>query len=323
MNYRIGQRVRLLHASGEGVIVNLIDKKTVEVDMGDDFPVDVSVDEIIPIDRAEAFYLGDEEKTPEPEKKTNSLKTTGTLGISLIELSLVVYKYEDEDLYEVLLINPEPVTMAFTCYGRTKNAYQGLETGLLETGEYAKIASFSRNELDKHKSFYVQTLSFRPGKGHPHAPFVQELPWNRSHLQKPSRYLSAINQSGWVFNLRQDVLKRDVQQIPESEFIRIKEIEAPTPRLDVEVDLHIEALVSKPHQLAPSEMLSIQQKRIEKALNDAVIERHASLVLIHGVGEGKLRKVVQAAVKEAPHVLSYAPADPKRYGNGATKVIFK
>ena len=104
MNYRIGQRVRLLHASGEGVIVALIDKKTVEVDMGDDFPVDVNVDEIIPIDRAEAFYLGDEETTPEPEKKTNSLKTTGTLGISLIELSLVVYKHEGEDLFEVLLI---------------------------------------------------------------------------------------------------------------------------------------------------------------------------------------------------------------------------
>ncbi|MFK7925039.1 MAG: DUF2027 domain-containing protein [Bacteroidia bacterium] len=323
MKYRIGQRVRQLHASGEGVIVALIDSKTVEVDMGDDFPVDVNIDELIPIDRAEAFYLGDDTANPEPEKKSNSLKTTGALGLSLIELSLVIYKHEEEDLFELLLINPEPVTMAFTCYGRNKNAYQGLETGILESGEYAPIASFNRNELDKHKSFYVQILSFRPGKGHPHAPFIQELPWNRSHLQKPSSFLSAINQSGWVFNLRQDTFKRDIEQIPQSEFIRIKEIEAPTPRPEPEIDLHIEALTSKPHQLAPSEMLAMQQKRIEKAINDSVIERYASMVLIHGVGEGKLRKIVHAALKEAPHVLSYAAADLKRYGNGATKVIFK
>ncbi|MEL7339467.1 MAG: DUF2027 domain-containing protein [Bacteroidota bacterium] len=311
----------MLHASGEGVIVSLIDNRTVEVDMGDDFPVDMDVDELIPIDRSEAFYLG-EERSAEPESKSSNPKTSST-NTTLIELSLAIYKEEEEDRYPVVLINPEPVTMPFTCYGRTPKGYQGLETGVLESGEYAPIASFTRKELDQFKSFYVQVLSFRPGKGHPHTPFIQELKWNRSQLQKPSRYIGAINQSGWVFNLRQDTFLKDIENIPQSEFIRIRETEAPTPRPNVEVDLHIEALVSKPHLLAPSEMLQLQQKRIEKALNDAVLERYASLVLIHGVGEGKLRKIVHAALKESPAVLSFGPADPKQYGNGATKITFK
>ncbi|MEL6844556.1 MAG: Smr/MutS family protein [Bacteroidota bacterium] len=322
MKYRIGQRVRLLHDSGEGVIVSLIDKRTVEVDLDDDFAVDVDVDDIIPIDRAEAFYLG-EERSAEPETKSSTNAKTSSTNTTLIELSLAVYKEESEDRYHLVLINPEPVTMPFSCYGRTQKGYVGLETGVLDSGEYAQIASFSRKELDQHKSIYVQVLSFRPGKGHPHTPFIQELKWNRSHLQKPSRYIGAINESGWVFNLRQDTFLKDIENIPKSEFIRIRETEAPTPRPNVEVDLHIEALVSNPLLLAPSEMLQLQQKRIAKALNDAVLERYASLVLIHGVGEGKLRKVVHEALKEADHVLSYAPADPKQYGNGATKVIFK
>ena len=43
MRYRIGQKVRLLHDSGEGVIISLIDKYHVEVDLGDDFPIDVHI----------------------------------------------------------------------------------------------------------------------------------------------------------------------------------------------------------------------------------------------------------------------------------------
>ena len=77
MDFRVGQRVRLLHESGEGVIVRLIDKKTVEVDMGDDFPIDVAVDELILIDQAERRYMGgkaDEDEKQDAEKRSKAIK---------------------------------------------------------------------------------------------------------------------------------------------------------------------------------------------------------------------------------------------------------
>ena len=66
MKFRVGQRVRMLHESGEGVVTKLIDKKHVEVDLGDDFPIDMHVDELIPIDRSEQTYL-----TPEEEEEAS------------------------------------------------------------------------------------------------------------------------------------------------------------------------------------------------------------------------------------------------------------
>lgn len=319
MKYRVGQRVRMLHDSGEGVIIQLIDQYHVEVDLGDDFPIDVHVDELIAIDRAESNYLG---KGTESEKEVPTTHNPKVLGSSMVELSLLVIPREEERV-ELILINPEPVDMTYTCYARLPKGFQGLRTGMLGPGEYQSLAKYKRNELEKQKGFYFQVLSFRLGKGHPHQPFVREVKWNKSLLQKPSRRIVALSADGWVFNLREDPLAKAVENIPESEFIRVRKSEQPVHRPEPEIDLHIEVLTKKAFQLSPSEMIALQKKRIEQALNDSVMDNYASMVLIHGVGEGKLRKMVQEALKKAPHVKSYSPADPVRYGNGATKVIFK
>ena len=52
-------------------------------------------------------------------------------------------------------------------------------------------------------------------------------------------------------------------------------------------------------------------------------EHYASMVLIHGVGEGQLKALVYDILKNTAHVKSFGPGDPARYGNGATKVIFQ
>lgn len=311
--------MRLLHDSGEGIITQLIDRYHVEVDLGDNFPVDVHIDELIPIDRAEASYLGGEKETDRPESGSQN---PTVLGTSMVELSLVVAKRE-EDQFELVLINPEPIEIVYTCYARSPKSFQGLRIGRLDSGEYQTLARYNRKDLDSYKGFYFQVLGFRPGKGHPHAPFVRELLWNRSRLQEPVKTIAALDSPGWVFNLREDPLVKAVEKIPESEFIRVRESEAPVYRPEPEIDLHIEALVPRAYQLSPSEIISIQQKRIDQALNDSLLEHYASMVLIHGVGEGTLRKMVHETLKKAAHVKSFGPADLNRYGNGATKIIFK
>lgn len=50
------------------MITAIIDKKTVEVDLGDDFPVDFPIDELIVIDRKENILLPKVEKEEEKKK---------------------------------------------------------------------------------------------------------------------------------------------------------------------------------------------------------------------------------------------------------------
>ena len=123
-------------------------------------------------------------------------------------------------------------------------------------------------------------------------------------------------------SLRSSKQKADIDQLKESDFIRIRDRDKPKPKIVPEIDLHIEELVANPVLLAPSDMLRVQIKRLEEALGEAALQDYDEMVLIHGIGNGTLKSAVIEALKMAPHVKSFESADPARYGNGATKVFF-
>ncbi|MEO1418324.1 MAG: Smr/MutS family protein [Bacteroidota bacterium] len=319
MQYRVGQRVRLLHESGEGVIVELVDKFHVEVDMGDDFPIDVHVDEIIAIDHTETAYLKSDDDSKSNETKARTIQTLGT---SILDLSMVVIP-GTEGQYELHVVNPEPSDALFTAYTKSGNKYTGLASGILASGERYKFQTIDLADLNKTKSFFFQILLFLPGKGYPHAPLQKELQWSKARLQAPPKMLKPFKKEGWVFNLRDDKQMLDVKAIQASEFIKVREVDIPSERKEVEVDLHIEELVKRPDRLAPSEIIQIQLEHFQKKYDEAIMNHHGSLIVIHGVGLGILKKEVHKLLKGKPEVKEFLPADPGKYGNGATKVVFK
>ena len=310
--YRVGQRVRLLHDSGEGVITALIDQNHVEVDMGDDFPMDMHIDEIIPVDRTEGKYLG--EKTQD-----EASQTAQKLGPAILEVSLVVTPV-GESGYDFHLINPEPVEMLFTAYLKAAKKYHGLAKGSLPHAGMYLLGTLDEKEVSKIQGFYFQLISFKAGLGHPHAPFICEFPWKPGHLQSPSRYLPSLDRQGWVFSLRQDPQEKDIKAIPEHEIIRVKKTQAPKAKPILEFDLHIEKLVKNPHELSAKEMLRVQLQKVEKGIEEGLKVEAEKLIFIHGIGVGTLKKAVHELLKNDPHVKDFSQASPARYGNGATEV---
>lgn len=310
----------MLHASGEGVIIALIDKHHVEVDMGDDFPLDVHEDELVPVDRSETRYLG--EGTAEEEAPVKSQPQLR--GISILELSLVLGKDEDKN-YSVFVANPETTEKLIVVYKKQGNQYTYLDAFEVESGSYRKIDTLDGQELSKVKAFYVQVLSFSPGKGHPHNPYTFELVWNKARLSKQQRMVNFLEEKAWVYSLREDKQELDIQAIQNHEFIRIKEQERPAPkkRESIEVDLHAEALGLNPYQSSSADIIQSQLAEVHKTLSEALIQNYERMVLIHGIGEGKLRKAVHEILKDTSHVKEYGSADIHKYGNGATEVIFK
>ncbi|GAB4420483.1 MAG: hypothetical protein OHK0039_34110 [Bacteroidia bacterium] len=322
MQYRVGQRVRLLHDQGEAVVLSLVDSSHVEIDLGDDFPIEVHINEIVAIDRSESQYLNrGEDEEEEIGKVTKPEKQLQRLGTSILEISLLVT--EQSDHYTLYLVNPEPADMLYTCYARLRGKYQAVAAGEVRSGEVQSLGTMSKGDLVQVKDFYFQVLSYLPGKGHPHAPLLRELPWGKGRLSEPPKQQPAVKGLAWAFSLRENLQKLDIKQIPGSEFIRIVEAETPRPQEDYQVDLHIEALTPRPFEIAPSEILRIQLAHFEKALSDAILGHYPGMIVIHGVGEGKLRKAVHEVLQKTQAVKSFAAADPTRFGNGATKVVFR
>jgi DNA mismatch repair protein MutS2 len=63
--------------------------------------------------------------------------------------------------------------------------------------------------------------------------------------------------------------------------------------------------------------------RLDKFLDDAYLEGHAQVRVVHGHGTGRLREAVRKMLAGHPHVASLAAADETQGGDGATEVTLR
>jgi len=90
-----------------------------------------------------------------------------------------------------------------------------------------------------------------------------------------------------------------------------------------EVDLHIEAITADHEKMSSFEKLTLQLKTFEKWLDLAIAHHQKSLVVIHGVGAGKLRDEIHEILKLRREVNTFVNQYHPAYGYGATEIYFK
>lgn len=87
----------------------------------------------------------------------------------------------------------------------------------------------------------------------------------------------------------------------------------------MEIDLHVQQLVSSTKGLSNHDMLNLQLDTARRRLEHAITNRIPRLVFIHGVGEGVLRMELEYLFGRYDEVGFY-DADYRKYGAGATEV---
>lgn len=90
----------------------------------------------------------------------------------------------------------------------------------------------------------------------------------------------------------------------------------------VEVDLHFDRLVDYPKNYDAHECLQIQLREVRNALQKARRQGARRLILIHGVGQGRLREEVHRLLEREAE-LTFYDASFAEYGQGATEVEFR
>ena len=91
-------------------------------------------------------------------------------------------------------------------------------------------------------------------------------------------------------------------------------------QVPMEVDLHIEKLISHPGQLGVVELLDFQLDHARKQLEFAIRKKISTMVFIHGVGEGVLKSELHSLFKRYPNLM-FRDASFRKYGSGATEVL--
>ena len=91
-------------------------------------------------------------------------------------------------------------------------------------------------------------------------------------------------------------------------------------RSDMEIDLHMHAIVDSKAGLDQGVMLELQLSHFERMLQIGIRQRMKKLVFIHGIGQGVLRHQIWSRVDQYYPDCTCRSADPRQYGSGATEV---
>ena len=89
------------------------------------------------------------------------------------------------------------------------------------------------------------------------------------------------------------------------------------------LDLHIEKLTDNWKHIRKNEVLELQLKTFEKYYELALLHHLKQMIVIHGVGTGKLREEIHEILRLKKDVKSFVNQFHPLYGFGATEIYFK
>lgn len=89
--------------------------------------------------------------------------------------------------------------------------------------------------------------------------------------------------------------------------------------LEMEINLHIEELLDNYSGMSNAEIINVQLRHFQKALDKAIIGRYRKLIVIHGVGNGRLKHEVRRILDNEE--MRYYDGSYAKYGYGATEVF--
>jgi len=101
----------------------------------------------------------------------------------------------------------------------------------------------------------------------------------------------------------------------------VKEKKSRKDEFVLEIDLHIEKLVSYTRGMNNYDILNIQTETVKRQMDFAIKNRISKLVFIHGVGEGVLKSEIDFLLGRYDNI-TFQDANYQKYGLGATEVYF-
>lgn len=128
------------------------------------------------------------------------------------------------------------------------------------------------------------------------------------HTRPASQLISASN-----FEINTPI-QPDLQEVSSN-------IKKPKRPGELIVDLHLHEVVAYATNMSNHEKVIAQLDRAKSALEEAESKQVKKVILIHGVGKGKLKKDLRRFLNGKANI-NVHDADYRRFGYGATEVVF-
>lgn len=339
MKYQVGDDIVVIHSNDEGKVIEIINEKMVLIEVkGVKFPAYMDQIDFPYFKRFSEKKLFAETKKPkvyvdqvQKEKRRDEVKVEDGIWIALFpKFDTDVFGDEQVDYFKVYLIN------------RTELAYE-----FTYKLNYAGSNDFEiTSDLNAFKDFYLHDVPFENLNDNPTFEF-------EFSLLKPDKNKAEYCEAS--FKIKPKQLFQKIEHLKEKNepSINHRLIEKYPPRpyeesgLDVGklsaagfkvydakharkhleparsiVDLHIEKISDDWKHLSNFEIITLQLKEFEKWYDLAVAHRLLNLIIIHGIGTGKLKDEIHDLLKLKREVKYFVNQYDPRFGYGATEIHF-
>ncbi|POY38430.1 DNA mismatch repair protein MutS [Solitalea longa] len=315
MNYKLGDFVRFVDERREGYITRIINHQTVGVTGEDDFEIPVLISKITLV---HGSHLDDDE----PEEKQSLMPASTSNFVKHGIYWGVVSDAKAKSVVHLYLINETSFQLLVSVIGETKQQFKSIFAGTIEPHSNQKITSYSLSELDAWPKLIIQTLRHSFSDFKPEQALVGEFKFKAKDFSSSKKSISALNDTGWLFQIDEPELIINIDELKESFF----NVKVETPKVAVppkEIDLHIEQLRDDHQFINKSDILKIQLDKFHQCLEAAIVHHFSSIVFIHGIGNGILKHELYKVLSKHPHVKTFKDAGKDKFGYGATEVILK
>lgn len=324
----------LLHSNEEGEVVEILNDKMILVDVeGVRFPVYTdqvdfpyfkrfSEKKIIP-PKKEKIYVDNLKKEKDTEKsRVHS-------GIRLSFLPVFDKDIFDDDVVEkfkIYLLNEsnEPLNFNYQIKFKGLPEFHLNNTVLPFTNFYLHDIPFE--EMNDSPKFEFDFSLFYPNKNKADH-YETSFKIKAKQLFQKIEEMRLKNEPTFSVLLFENYPLKIEEVIPDYQntFGQLYDLSAIRQKLEPPrsvVDLHIEKLIDNWKGLSNFDILTIQLKNFEKYYNLAVAHHQPNLIIIHGIGTGKLRNEIHEILKTKKEVRTFAN-QYHDFGFGATEIFFQ
>ena len=330
MKFTIGDKILLKRTGEEGHVVALIDKQMMEVEVnGTAFPVYIEdVDHPYLKWFTEKKPLKKSSALPEiPVERIIERKPKLARGIYLSFVP--VFRTEDMeevvDFIKVYLLNELPVDIKFSYDVQIDNKSTFKHEGSLHSFGNVYLNNVTYSDMNDQPRFTWKVRDLGNDKMEMAEGIVRIRP---TKLFEHINNVMLNSEPSFSYQLIQEFMPKRKPEAP----MKLEQKEPETAGIvnkrtlepaKYEIDLHIEQLVKNVAALTNDEIIKKQLDTLEKYVHLAIVHRQPTMIVIHGMGKGKLREEVHAILKKTPEVKRYKNEWSGKYGFGATEVTFR
>lgn len=359
-NFKVGDKVKFLNATGGGIIKKILSPSMVSVQIEEGFEIPTLITELILVEEAEPsvpqmFTQQQFRKDFKPEtnfqaedsipekitSRISPLEIYRTKGVDHRGIYLAFVPHDQRwlitGMLDIYLINYTEYNAIFSLFLKSADGkWLGKFHDICPPDSKILLDAVDRESIDPWTQGIIQVLFHSKEVSKVLMPVNTIFQFKPIKLHQENNYQSSIFLGGKSFLLSiidlgvhphvetGELYRKSDQEISSQTARPKKEPEFIDPHRtsprEAVVDLHIESLTDKWQTMSNYEIITYQLNYFTRCLESAIKNYLTKVTFIHGVGEGVLKSKMLEILQDYDNI-KVRDASREKFGYGATEVL--